>query len=81
MSKHSEILDGREYSSPYRLIYTEVLGGIDLGHAQGTDIRKALKNIDDGESSGQGMYTVMYSHAMGGSITYIKIGKVYHLAN
>lgn len=35
MSKRQDIIDGREYGSPYGLIYTEVLGWVDLGHAQG----------------------------------------------
>lgn len=40
MSKRSDIIDGRTSSDrKYGLIYTEVLGWIDLGHAQGDDIR------------------------------------------
>lgn len=40
MSIRSEIIDGsRASGSNYGLIYTEVLGWVDLGHAQGTDIR------------------------------------------
>ncbi|MBO4154588.1 fimbrial protein [Enterobacter kobei] len=53
MSKRSDIIDGRQSHLKYGLIYTEVLGWIDLGHAQGTDIRKLLRDIDAGESSGK----------------------------
>ncbi len=36
MSKRSEIIDGSKSAySKYGLVYTEVLGWIDLGHAQG----------------------------------------------
>ncbi|MEX9251693.1 hypothetical protein [Pseudenterobacter timonensis] len=56
MSKRRDIIDGREYGSPYGLIYTEVLGWIDLGHAQGKDIKKLLWNINAGESSGREYY-------------------------
>ncbi|WP_259391231.1 hypothetical protein [Pectobacterium polaris] len=39
MSVRSEIIDGRQASGvTYGLIYTEVLGWIDLGHAKGDDI-------------------------------------------
>lgn len=43
MSKRTDILDGRQAATEsYGLVYTEVLGWIDLGHAQGTDIRALL---------------------------------------
>lgn len=75
MSKRKDIIDGREYSSPYGLIYTEVLGWIDLGHAQGTDIRKLLRNIDTGESSGREHYEVVYSQSMIDPTRTMKMGK------
>ncbi|MFX2609523.1 hypothetical protein [Enterobacter mori] len=41
MSKRSEIIDGKfAETEKYGLIYTEVLGWVDLGHAQGDDIEK-----------------------------------------
>lgn len=40
MSVREEIVDARFADGlKYGLIYTEVLGWIDLGHAQGNDIR------------------------------------------
>lgn len=75
MSKRQDIIDGREYGSPYGLIYTEVLGWIDLGHAQGTDIRKLLRNIDTGESSGREHYEVVYSQSMIDPTRTMKMGK------
>lgn len=75
MSKRQDIIDGREYGSPYGLIYTEVLGWVDLGHAQGTDIRKLLRNIDIGESSGSEYYEVVYSQSMIDPTRTMKMGK------
>ncbi|HHE8494765.1 hypothetical protein NFL61_23065 (plasmid) [Enterobacter ludwigii] len=75
MSKRKDIIDGQEYGSPYGLIYTEVLGWIDLGHAQGTDIRKLLRNIDTGESSGREHYEVVYSQSMIDPARTMKMGK------
>lgn len=41
MSTRKDILDGsKAESSAYGLVYTELSGWIDLGHAQGTDIRQ-----------------------------------------
>lgn len=61
MSKRSDIIDGKIAARvPYGLVYTEVLGWIDLGHAQGTDIRALLRSIDSGESSGKECYDVTY---------------------
>jgi len=55
MSKRSDIIDGRQSHLKYGLNYTEVLGWINLGHAQGADIRNLLQRIDAGESSGKAM--------------------------
>jgi len=52
MSKRSDIIDGKKAASErYGLVYTEVLGWIDLGHAQGTDIKDLLRKIAHGEFS------------------------------
>lgn len=75
MSKRQDILDGKDYNRPYGLIYTEVLGWIDLGHAQGTDIKQILKIIDAGELSGKDRYEVTYSQSMVDPTHTIKIGK------
>ncbi|WP_342322456.1 hypothetical protein AAEY27_19575 [Kosakonia sp. BYX6] len=76
MSKREDIIDGREYRNrTYGLIYTEVLGWIDLGHAQGTDIVNLLKQINEGESSGEERYKVVYSQSMTDPTRTIKMGK------
>ncbi|MEY8769567.1 hypothetical protein AB6T85_03815 [Erwinia sp. ACCC 02193] len=64
MSKRQNIIDGRQSHLRYGLIYTEVLGWVDLGHAQGSDIKSLLRKIDNGEHSGQACYDVSYSQAM-----------------
>ncbi|AIR00883.1 hypothetical protein [Pluralibacter gergoviae] len=75
MSTRDDIIDGRNSHVKYGLIYTEVLGWIDLGHAQGTDIRKLLMDIDAGESSGSGRYDVTYSQSMVDPTRTLKMGK------
>lgn len=65
MSKRSEIIDGKLAARErYGLVYTEVLGWIDLGHAQGTDIRNLLSKMLRGESSKKEFYDVTYSQGM-----------------
>lgn len=76
MSKRSDIIDGTAAARvPYGLVYTEVLGWIDLGHAQGTDIRNLLRSIDAGESSGKEYYEVVYSQSMADPTRILKMGK------
>lgn len=75
MSKRSDVIDGRQSHLKYGLIYTEVLGWIDLGHAQGTDIRNLLRKIDTGESSGKEYYEVVYSQSMVDPTRSMKMGK------
>lgn len=74
MSNRNDIIDGREYGNRYGLIYTEVLGWIDLGHAQGSDIRALLQRIEAGESSGQEYYDVTYSQSMVDPTRTLKMG-------
>ena len=51
MSIRSEIIDGNlAQRSSYGLIYTELLGWVDLGHAQSTDIRNLWAQMLRGES-------------------------------
>ncbi|CAI1522319.1 Uncharacterised protein [Serratia plymuthica] len=77
MSKRSEIRDGRQAATEkYGLVYTEMLGWIDLGHAQGTDIRALLNKIARGESSGQEYYDVTYSQGMTSPYGVVRSGKV-----
>lgn len=75
MSKRHEIVDGKESYKSFGLIYTEVLGWIDLGHAQGTDIKTLLQQIDEGESSGKERYDVVYSQSMRERLHIVKMGK------
>jgi len=76
MSKRSDIIDGKIAARvPYGLVYTEVIGWIDLGHAQGTDIRALLRSIDSGELSGQECYDVTYSQSMIDPTRTMKMGK------
>lgn len=76
MSKRSDIIDGSMAARvPYGLIYTEVLGWIDLGHAQGSDIQNLLRSIEMGESSGRDYYDISYSQSMVDPSRFMKIGK------
>ncbi|MDX5627031.1 MULTISPECIES: hypothetical protein [unclassified Brenneria] len=75
MSQRNDIIDGRQSHLKYGLIYTEVLGWIDLGHAQGNDIKTLLQSIDSGESSGKEYYNVTYSQSMIDPTRIIKMGK------
>ncbi|ORM74196.1 hypothetical protein HA48_05595 [Pantoea wallisii] len=76
MSKRNEIIDG-SYAANSRngLIYTEVLGWIDLGHAQGTDIRMLLNRINHGEASTQDRYDVVYAQTMSDPWRILRVGK------
>ncbi|MBT0724867.1 hypothetical protein HH682_10595 [Rosenbergiella sp. S61] len=77
MSKRSEIIDGiYAPSRPKGLVYTEVLGWVDLGHAQGTDIRNLLSQITQGESSTKEFYDLRYSQGMSGLLGQVRTGKV-----
>jgi hypothetical protein len=52
MSVREEIQDGREAGNLRGgIIYTEVLGWIDMGHARGDDVRKLLSDMHQGEHS------------------------------
>lgn len=76
MSKRSEIIDGSKAAgSRGGLIYTEVLGWIDLGHAQGTDIRALLYKFMRGEASGKEYYDITYSQGMSDPYRIRRIGK------
>ena len=77
MSKRSEIIDGRDASSArFGIVYTEVLGWIDLGHSRGEDIRNLLRIIAEGESSGKTFYDVRYSQGMTSPFGLLRSGKV-----
>jgi hypothetical protein len=77
MSRRSKIIDGNKaVTEKYGLVYTEVLGWVDLGHAQGTDIRNLLAQINQGEASGKEFYDVQYSQGMSGFRRQVRTGKV-----
>ncbi|QGY30561.1 hypothetical protein [Pantoea cypripedii] len=76
MSKRSDIVDGRQASGlKYGLIYTDVLGWVDLGHAQGTDIKILMNEINYGESCSQDYYNITYSQSMVDPLKKIKTGQ------
>lgn len=76
MSKRAEIIDGRDASTAnYGIVYTEVLGWVDLGHAQGKDIRELLRLMAQGESSGKEFYEVKYSQGMTSPFKLLRSGK------
>lgn len=77
MSKRLDIIDGQYAASRSRgLVYTEVPGWVDLGHAQGTDIRNLLSQIMQGEASEKEFYDVRYSQGMTGIWGQVRSGKV-----
>lgn len=76
MSNRYDIVDGnRAFYVDKGLVYTEVLGWVDLGHARGTDIKKILAQMDAGESSGQEHYVVTYSQSMSDPYQIVRMGK------
>ncbi|MBD8452980.1 hypothetical protein [Serratia rubidaea] len=76
MSKRSDIIDGNQaYTASYGLVYTQVLGWVDLGHAQGSDIQELMDKINAGESSGQERYDVTYSQSMVSPYRILRMGK------
>ncbi|BFI45141.1 hypothetical protein YKD1_15600 [Yersinia pseudotuberculosis] len=82
MSGRNEIIDGHlARISTHGLVYTEVLGWIDLGHAQGDDIRNILRQMSAGESSNSkrnlgDYYDVKYSQGMLGMKRKVSISRM-----
>ena len=77
MSKRKDIIDGRDAgTAKYGLVYTEVLGWVDLGHAQGADIQDLLRLMAQGESSGKEFYDIRYSQGMTSPFGLLRSGKV-----
>ena len=65
MSKREEIIDPlAPREKEYGLVYSEVLGWIDLGHASGEDITDCLGQMARGKASGQPYYLVEYRQKM-----------------
>ncbi|MEE4482134.1 hypothetical protein V2T44_04020 [Serratia ficaria] len=65
MSKRGDLIELSEASTAmYGLVYSEILGWIDLGHAAGTDIRNILGQMDAGEKRSEPYYKIIYSQSM-----------------
>lgn len=66
MSKRSDIIEPYEWTSNRRtgLVYSEILGWIDIGHAQGHDIKKLLADFRKGELASDEYYQITYSQKM-----------------
>lgn len=48
-----------------RLVYTEKLGWVDLGHAKGDDARKLMAAINAGDDTKESYFTIRYVQYMG----------------
>ena len=61
MSKRSDIIEPYEWTNDRRtgLVYSEVLGWINIGHAQGTDIISLLADFRKGESISNRSYLIL----------------------
>lgn len=68
MSSREDIIDLSQYGSANQLrrglIYLELLGWIDLGHARGDDIRDTLFKMSCGEASGAPWYLIQFEQMM-----------------
>lgn len=65
MSTRRDIQDGAKFEwLTSGLVYTEVLGWLDMGHARGDDIIALKRKFLAGENSGKDFYTVMYRQDM-----------------
>lgn len=76
MSKRNEIIDGSQAATARGgLIYTEVLGWVDLGHARGDDVRILMNKIAHGEAMRAERYDVTYAQSMVSPKQIIRVGK------
>jgi hypothetical protein len=65
VSERKDIIDGSEaFYAKAGLVYSEILGWIDLGHARGEDAKKTLQLMKSGERSQKDYYPVVYSQSM-----------------
>lgn len=65
MSSRQDIRDGADFEHSLRgLVYTDVLGWIDMGHARGDDVEELRRQFMQGEGSGRDYYVVMYRQDM-----------------
>ena len=76
MSSREHIIDGAEAAgSGFGLVYSEILGWIDLGHARGDDIRKLWAQFNAGELKQGAYYDVTYGQSMLGGRKLFRLGK------
>ncbi|MCG8156949.1 hypothetical protein JMY81_11910 [Brenneria goodwinii] len=65
MSSRRDIIDGAQFDTLRNgLVYTEVLGWIDMGHARGDDIKALFHQFQIGEISNNPHYTIVYDQNM-----------------
>ena len=65
MSNRNDIRDGSLFDMlKSGIVYTELLGWVDMGHARGDDIVELKQQFLAGESSGEKSYRVMYRQDM-----------------
>ncbi|ECO2437289.1 hypothetical protein FYF11_15235 [Salmonella enterica] len=65
MSKREEIKGNQKFDElKFGIVYTEVLGWLEMGHAGGDDISLLKQQFDAGESSGNKYYSVIYKQNM-----------------
>lgn len=65
MSKRGDLIELSDVlTATYGLVYSEILGWIDLGHAAGNDIRIVLDQMDAGEKRSEPYYKIVYSQSM-----------------
>lgn len=65
MSTRNDIIDpAYVQTAQYGLVYSEILGWIDVGHAAGDDIRRLLAQMTCGENGSAPYYDVVYSQSM-----------------
>ncbi len=65
MSTRQDIRDGADFEHALRgLVYTDVLGWVDMGHSRGDDVKELRRQLIQGESSGRDYYVVMYRQDM-----------------
>lgn len=65
MSTRKDIQDGSRFENlTSGLVYTEILGWVDMGHARGDDIRSLRRQFLAGENGSDESYSVMYRQDM-----------------
>ncbi|WP_380183491.1 hypothetical protein [Kalamiella sp. sgz302252] len=78
MSKRSDIADGSKFNQlGYGLVYTEVLGWIDMGHALGKDIISLKQQIIAGEQ-GVNAFTEIYGAGVVLERFLLRYGRVFN---